>query len=149
MIANIARSVVKQTFHSCTQNIPVGKYDEYRNCFRDLSIELHNRLETNLPNAHFFVCSGRLNYAFMVTTINSKRKEYFISIGDILFELLEYDDLLTNNQLDEVNDDNNSKNSSHNSEIMNEANNLNNGEQQQQKEKVSPPPPVQVNVNNN
>lgn len=71
------------------------KYDEYKNCFRDLAIELHNRLEVKLPESHFFVAVGRLHYSFMVTTMASKRSEYFISLGDILFELLEYNELIS------------------------------------------------------
>lgn len=31
----------------------------------------------------------------MVTTMDSKRSEYFISLGDILFELLEYNELIS------------------------------------------------------
>lgn len=96
-IAQVASGVVQKVFHSCdSKAIPVGEMDDYKNCFRDLAIELHNRLEMQLPESHFFVSAGRINYSFMVTTMHSKRQEYFITVGEILFELLEYDDLVTN-----------------------------------------------------
>lgn len=99
-ISSIAKAVVAQSWYSCEKNIPVGEYDTYKNCFRDLAIELHNKLEMKMPESHFFVSAGRIHYAFLVTTIHSKRREYFITIGDIMFQLLEYDDLVTSLQED-------------------------------------------------
>ena len=56
-------------------------------------------------DSHFFVAAGRVHYTFMVTTMHSKRQEYFISLGDILFEILEYNQLITDPSPPEVEDE--------------------------------------------
>ncbi|KAH9497849.1 hypothetical protein DERF_013804 [Dermatophagoides farinae] len=94
----------KQNFPSCQhENIP-HEFDSYRNCFRSLSIEFHNRISLLFDQHHWFTLVGRIQYAFMITTIQSRRNEYLFQIGNIYFQIIEYDHLLTM-PFDEISDD--------------------------------------------
>lgn len=48
-----------------------------------------------LFESHWFTMIGRIQYGFMITTMQSRRNEYLFNIGDIYFQLIEYDKLLT------------------------------------------------------
>ncbi|OTF82476.1 hypothetical protein BLA29_009065, partial [Euroglyphus maynei] len=79
LLTVIAKHILKQNFPSCQQNIPT-EFDSYRNCFRSLSIEFHNRLSLLFDEHHWFTLIGRIQYAFMITTIQSRRNEYLFQI---------------------------------------------------------------------
>lgn len=95
IVARVAKSITAFNIYTC-ENIDLpNKFDAYRNCFRDLAIEFHNRLSMQIDNSHWFTSVGRVQYSFLITTMVSKRNEYLISVGDIVFQALEYPHLIT------------------------------------------------------
>ncbi|UXI17548.1 LIM-type domain-containing protein, partial [Sarcoptes scabiei] len=99
-IIEVAKNIITIEFPSCQQDYHPNKFDIYRNCFRSLSIEFHNRLSMRFQS-HWFTMIGRSHYSFMITTIQSKRNEYLFRIGEIFFQTIEYENLLTSSQIDE------------------------------------------------
>ena len=101
IIIMVAKHILEQSknFPSCQQQseeITFEKFDPYRNCFRSISIEFHNRLTLLFDHRyHWFTLVGRIQYTFMITTIQSKRNEYLFQIGKIYFQIIQYDYLIT------------------------------------------------------
>lgn len=93
LVANAAQSVLEQDFASCEKDI-AGKFDPYRTCFRDISVEFHNQLVIRIPS-HWFTVVGQVQRTFLVTGIRSNRDEYLFRIGELYFQVLEYAELLT------------------------------------------------------
>lgn len=71
-----------------------AQFDVYRNCFRDISIDLNNKL-MELSDRQWFITIGSVNHCFMISNnYNNNRDEYFFKIANIYFEIFKYKDVI-------------------------------------------------------
>ena len=67
-----------------------AKFDVYRNCFRDLSILLLNRLIEEFGSV-WEVTTGSVDHCFSINTIDDgHREEYFLTVGNIYFQIFRF-----------------------------------------------------------
>lgn len=90
-IISVAKEVLlDEDMISCWHSKPGAQFNVYKNCFRELTLILHNKLMFKI-GLHLVVTTGTVDHCFTIVVINeSDREEYFFTIGDIYFEVFKY-----------------------------------------------------------
>lgn len=89
-IVSLVRHVLtEETIVTCDGD-PNAQFDVYRNCFRDLSIILHNRL-VELFGSVWEVTAGSVGQCFTINVIDdNQREEYFLTIANIYLQVFRF-----------------------------------------------------------
>ena len=96
----IKECLVSEYIYNCFEE-PKPEFDVYKNCFRDLSISVHNSLYREL-SGYWVVTTGTVDHCFTINVINeSQSQQYFLQIGNIYFEIFNFNDIFFDKQTKE------------------------------------------------